>query len=130
MIVKKVTLIKIYWNQKIKICMESEKVCHDMEKFKENSSFYNSFVRYFWKRDYFWIHMSSNYRSKAKSKPKFIKFSLTFCMSWHTFSLSLQIFFKIFIVWVQKILIKVTFFTIMKPLWKNRPLKCVKNVSW
>ena len=39
MIVKKVTLIKIFWTQKIKvlkkICMESEKECHDMQKIKD-----------------------------------------------------------------------------------------------
>ena len=87
MIVKKVTLIKIYWTQKIKffkkICMEIEKVCHEMQKVKENPTFYSSFVRYFRNRDYFWIHMSSNYRSKAKIELKSIKFSLTICMLAH-----------------------------------------------
>ena len=78
MIVKKVTLIKIFWTQKIKIlkkiCMKSDKVCHDMQKITENPSFYSSFVRYFWNRDYFWIHMSSNYRSKARNELKSINF--------------------------------------------------------
>ena len=71
MIVKKVTLIKIFWTQTIKnlkkICMESEKVCH--ESCKNQRKFYGfQFLFCFW--SIIGTHLNSEITSVSKISHK------------------------------------------------------------